>query len=89
MATDLRRAGTRGPELAGEDSVFGVTTEGMVQQSADGGATWETRGDVGGQPEALLVDESGGELMLYVGVSGRGILASADGGKRFTTRYAD
>jgi len=74
---------------AGEDSVFGVTTEGMVQQSADGGATWETRGDVGGQPEALLVDESGGELMLYVGVSGRGILASADGGKRFTTRYAD
>jgi len=74
---------------ASRDAVFGVTTEGIVQHSADGGATWETRGDVGGQPEALLVDESGGELMLYVGVSGRGILASADGGKRFTTRYAD
>ena len=72
-----------------QDSVFGVTTDGIVQHSADGGATWEMRGDVGGQPEALLVEEGDGELMLYVGVSGRGILASADGGQVFTTRHAD
>lgn len=72
-----------------QDSVFGVTTGGMVQHSEDGGETWEKRGDVGGQPEALLVDERRGELILYVGVSGRGILVSADGGHGFTTRYAD
>lgn len=66
-----------------------MTTEGMVQHSVDGGATCETRGDVGGQPEALLVEERSGELMPYVVVSGRGILASADGGRGFTTRYAD
>lgn len=72
---------------ASQDSVFGVTTDGMVQHSADGGTTWETSGDVGGQPEALLVHEGSGGLMLYVGVSGRGILASADGGQSFTTRY--
>ena len=71
------------------EHLLATTTEGIVQHSADGGATWETRGDVGGQPEALLVDESGGELMLYVGVSGRRILASADGGQIFSTRYAD
>ncbi len=74
---------------ASQDSVFGVTTDGIVQHSADGGATWEARGGVGGQPEALLVEERSGELMLYVGMSGRGILASADGGQEFTTRYAD
>ncbi|MDQ3716896.1 MAG: hypothetical protein M3381_12930 [Actinomycetota bacterium] len=72
-----------------QDSVFGVTTDGSVQHSVDGGASWESRGAVGGKPEALLADERGSELMLYVAVSGRGILASADGGQEFTTRYAD
>lgn len=72
-----------------DGALFGVTTQGTVHHSADGGATWEIRGDVGGQPEALTVDERGGAPLVYVGVAGRGILASSDGGTSFTTRYTE
>ncbi len=53
------------------------------------------RGDVGGEPEALVVVDEGGEApmlylaMLYLAMSGRGILAGAEGGLAFATRYTD
>lgn len=72
---------------AGDGALFGVTSDGLVHRSADAGITWESRGDVGGPPEAVLVDDSGPTQMLFVGVSGVGIMASADGGYSFAIRY--
>ncbi len=37
----------------------------------------------------LAVDERDGTETLYVAVSDRGILASRDGGRTFTTRYQE
>ena len=74
---------------AGQGQLYGATPDGVVQRSADGGATWETRGDVGGQPEAVTVDARDGKETLYVAASGRGILESADQGRTFTTRYSE
>ena len=45
------------------------------------------RGTTGGQPEAIAVDSRNGATTLYVAVAERGILASTDGAKTFTTRY--
>lgn len=72
----------------GQGQLYGVTPDGRVQASPDGGATWGARGDVGGMPEALAVDARGGTPTVYVAAAGRGILASTDGGRTFTTRYA-
>lgn len=72
-----------------EQSLYGVSAAGTVQRSADGGASWTVQGRVGGEPEALAVDVRNGMQTLYVAVAGRGILASTDGGKSFTTRYAE
>lgn len=58
-------------------------------QSPDGGRTWARRGSAGGQPEALAVEVRGGAPTVFVAVADRGILASADGGQTFTTRYAE
>lgn len=69
-------------------SLYGVAPDGTVHFSADGGMTWTKRGTVGGTPEALTVDDRGGASTVYVAVSGRGILASSDGGTTFTTRFA-
>ncbi len=74
---------------AQQSSLYGVTPEGVVQHSADGGATWLPRGTVGAEPEALAVDVRGGRETMYVAASGRGILASSDGGRTFTSRYAE
>ena len=71
------------------DSTYGVTADGVVQHSDDGGRTWIPRGTVGGEPEALAVPLLDGVERLYVAVSGRGILASDDGGATFTVRYAE
>lgn len=70
-------------------SLFGVAPDGTVAQSTDGGGTWDRRGDAGGQPEALALDARGGAAALYVAVADRGVLASGDGGRTFTTRYAE
>lgn len=72
-----------------QQSLYGVTPDGIVQHSADGGASWTPRGSVGGEPEAITVDVRGGAETLYVAASGRGILASTDGGRTFITRYAE
>lgn len=73
---------------AGADQLFGVTLDGTVQRSEDGGTTWVERGSVGGQPEAMTIDVRGGQETLYVAAMDRGIVASADQGRTFTTRYA-
>ena len=74
---------------AGPGRLYGVTPDGMVQQSTDGGLSWGRRGSVGGQPEAITADVRGGRETLYIAASDRGILASTDQGRTFTTRYAE
>ena len=74
---------------AGQGQLYGVTPDGTVQWSEDGGATWTERGSVRGQPEAITVDVRDGEETLYVAASDRGILASTDQGRTFITRYAE
>lgn len=70
-------------------AAYGVAPDGTVLRSADGGVTWTARGTAGGEPESVVVDSRGGVETLYVAVSGRGILASTDGGASFSTRYQE
>ncbi len=74
---------------AGQGQLYGVSPDGTVQRSEDGGTTWGERGSVGGQPEAMTVDVRDGRETLYVAASDRGIVASADQGRTFTTRYSE
>ena len=74
---------------AEQGQLYGVTPDGTVQRSEDGGVTWAARGSVGGQPEAITVDVRDGRETLYVAASDRGILASTDQGRTFTTRYSE
>ncbi len=74
---------------AAQGPLYGVTPDGAVQRSEDGGATWAQRGAVGGEPEAITVDARDGKETLYVAARDRGILASADQGRTFTTRYTE
>lgn len=69
-------------------SLFGVAPDGTVHSSADGGASWGEGGSVQMAPEALTVDAREGREVLYV-AGERGILASQDGGRTFSTRYAE
>lgn len=71
-----------------ENRLYGVTPDGTVHVSEDGGSSWSKRGSVGGQPEAITLDVRNGQEVLYVAVSERGILSSTDGGRAFSTRYA-
>jgi hypothetical protein len=63
-------------------SAVGVSPEGAVFISPDGGLSWEEGGKVGGPPAALAADGQD----VYVAVDGA-ILASADGGATFTEWY--
>jgi hypothetical protein len=74
---------------AGQGQLYGVTPDGTVQRSPDGGVTWGKRGSVGGQPEAITVDVRDGKETLYVAATDRGIVTSADQGRTFTTRYSE
>jgi hypothetical protein len=94
-STDGGRTWTalRAPTLAvlawdAADRLYGVAPDGSVHFSSDGGTGWTARGSAGGPPEAVTVDSRDGAQVLYVAVSERGILQSADGGRTFTTRYA-
>ena len=69
--------------------LFGVAVDGTVHRSGDGGRTWQRTGSAGGEPEALMVDTDAGQARVHVAVAGRGIVVSEDGGKTFTTRYAE
>lgn len=70
-------------------SLYGVTADGVVHHSADGGTTWTARGTVDGEPEALAADDRDGEERIYVAVSPGTVLVSRDGGASFTVRYTD
>ena len=59
-----------------EAGLYGVSPEGAVRRSTDGGATWSSAGLVNGAPHALLVD---GER-IYVANEG-GIWLSQGGGQ--------
>lgn len=74
---------------AEQGQLYGVTPDGTVQRSEDGGATWGERGVVGGPPEAITVDVRGGRETLYVAATDLGIVASSDQGRTFTTRYSE
>ena len=74
---------------AGPGQLYGVTPDGFVQRSEDGGVTWGERGSVGGAPEAVTVDVRDGKETLYVAATDRGILASDDQGRTFTPRYSE
>ena len=74
---------------AGQGQLYGVTPDGTVQRSEDGGVTWGKRGSVGGQPEAITVDVREGKETLYIAATDRGIVVSADQGRSFTTRYSE
>jgi hypothetical protein len=74
---------------AAPQSLFGIAPDGLVHHSADGGATWTARGRIGGEPEAVAVDTSGGGERLYAAAAGRGIVVSDDGGVTFTVRYRE
>ncbi len=67
-----------------EDAAVGISPQGAVHTSADGGLTWEQRGDGGDTPEALVADAEA----IYVAVGGA-IVASADGGASFTEWYRE
>jgi hypothetical protein len=62
--------------------LIGITPEGAVQMSGDGGTTWSQLGSVGAAPEALTA--SGNQV--YAAVDGK-IVGSDDGGRVFRTRY--
>ena len=70
-------------------SMYGITPDGVVHRSTDGGSRWTEQGSVQGEPEALYVDDRDGRETIYVGISPATILVSTDGGTSFTTRYAD
>ena len=74
---------------AQQGQLYGVTPDGTVQRSADGGVTWDPRGSVDRQPEAMTVDVRDGQETLYVAATDQGILASTDQGRSFTTRYSE
>lgn len=67
------------------DEVYGLDPSGVVYASADGGRSWEERGTVGGEPEALASHDED----LYAAATGRGVLASSDGGRTWTVRYSE
>jgi hypothetical protein len=64
-------------------SLIGLTPEGAVQVSEDGGTTWQQRGFAGAAPEALTA--SGDKV--HAVVEGK-IVSSDDGGHTFRTRYS-
>lgn len=68
-------------------SLYGITPDGRVHHSTDGGNVWTARGDIGGAPQAFTVDTRRAGETLYAAVAERGILASRDGGATFSVRY--
>ncbi len=75
--------------LAWGEDLFGVGVDGVVHRSTTAGRVWIPAGGVGGRPEAMGVATRAGIHTVYVAVSGRGILASTDGAKTFTSRYTE
>ena len=86
------QAGPAGPVVLAwpaADALYAAATDGTIHHSADGGVTWTTRGAAGGQPEAITVASRNGAETVYVAVAGRGIVASTDSARTFSTRYQE
>ena len=66
-----------------QDELVGVTPDGALYRSADGGSTWAGHGDVGDQPHAMTIGPDGA---VYVATE-HAILVSSDGGDTFTVWY--
>ena len=65
----------------GTGELFRIDPGGPVKVSTDGGETWEDRGDTGGEPQALTVDDAGA---LYMAAFDGTVQKSEDGGKTWT-----
>ena len=63
--------------------LWGVSPDGSVSHSSDSGRTWQPRGQLPGQPQALAVVAG----VVYAGVADDGIYTSSDGGRTFAVRY--
>ena len=61
--------------------LYRIDPGGPVKVSADGGETWQDRGNTGGEPQALAVDDAGA---LYAATLDGKIQKSEDGGKTWT-----
>lgn len=64
--------------------LYAVTLAGQVAVSTDSGVTWEPRGGIGGEAEALLAQED----RLVAAARGRGLLQSTDGGANWSVLFA-
>ena len=64
--------------------LFGVAADGSVALSQDSGATWQSRGTIGGAPEALLAERD----LPVAAATDHGIVESRDGGTTWTVRFA-
>jgi hypothetical protein len=62
---------------AAPDALYRSDPGGLIKVSADGGATWEERGNVGLSVNELAADDEG---TLYAGVPGGEVHTSTDGG---------
>ena len=76
--TDVRRP----PDLAEADALYSVDRNGKVRVSADGGRSWEDRGEVGGLPSEVA---AGRQNELLVAIIGGKVRRSRDGGKTWST----
>ncbi len=63
------------------NGLYATSVDGQILQSTDSGATWNTRGTLGGQVEALAADAN-----TLVGLVGNTIFESTDGGVSFSPR---
>lgn len=66
------------------DQLYGITPDGVVHHSTDGGATWDERSKIGERPQAMTVTPDG---RVYAALEGS-IVVSSDGGDTFTQYYA-
>ena len=62
-------------------ALYGVTPDGGVHSSTDGGSTWQVTGSVPGQPAALAADA--GRVVVLAGDT---VMESTDGGATFSPR---
>ncbi|GAB3209324.1 hypothetical protein GCM10027294_23260 [Marinactinospora endophytica] len=65
-------------QVAGTETVYGVTPEGKVHRSDDGGASWTPTGAISGEPAALHADAD--QLVV---VADHHVSRSTDGGGSF------
>ena len=68
-------------EWVAPGELYRIDPGGPVKVSADGGETWQDRGDAGGEPQALTADEEG---VLYVASLDGKVQRSEDGGRTWT-----